>query len=836
MGANNMTRILDISDGFTSSSEPTRGELEASKLQSYANDAAYEAANGAPSGGDFYYNTTDDVYRGYNDATTSWESLAYDDLVVHLAGTETVTGDKTFSGSSTFSGTVTNSETVTKDKEQILKHISTPSNPSSGYIKVYPKNDDKLYKLDSAGNEEEIGTGAAGGASGVNYITNGTNPDDTTGWTESADGSFDIARNTTTPLRDDADFSFAKAASDESDEYIAFDFDIDPADVPALMMVTADIDASDANYADDDLKFTLYDLDESEYVAFDGEIKAGKGPYKAFVQTHATSTNYELRVVVNSANTSAYTVYMTNISFSPAVRNYGSPDVYLGELTTTGSWTANTTYTGYYERKGRLLKGMVTVATSGTPTSAGLSIDLPYTMDTTDYNDYTAVGKLTVYDSSGSRYPGFVSYDGNANALVCYVWNELDETDNRTRNIFINQNVPTAFANGDYVTINYEIPISGWSSSVRMSDQVVRSSPTIQKFTSGTGTYTKPAGVQWLKVTMIGGGGGGGGSGPGAGTGTNGSATTFGTGLLSAGGGVGATPGSGGTAGGTGGSATIGAGATGIGIKGNSGDGNTPYNNATQYTNGPLGGAGPFGGRASPTTGVSVNSGSGGAGGYSSAVSIVNGNGGGAGGYIEAVITSVDSTYSYAVGAGGTGGTAGTNGVAGGNGAAGIIIVEEHYLLGDSVGATEVTAFHAARQTSDQTVTAGVSTPVVFNLVREETHSGLVNTSTGVFTANYSGWYKFEYGLQIGMGATAASAIRGAIITSKDSVYRGVSYETDLANSQIYMLDGSARVYLAKGETAYVEVFCISQNVTVGGSSGSTFDQSYFTGERLGGI
>jgi len=35
--------------------------------------------------------------------------------------------------------------------------IATPANPAAGYNKLYFKNDDKLYKLDSAGNEVEIG-------------------------------------------------------------------------------------------------------------------------------------------------------------------------------------------------------------------------------------------------------------------------------------------------------------------------------------------------------------------------------------------------------------------------------------------------------------------------------------------------------------------------------------------------------------------------------------------------------------------------------------------------------------------------------------------------------
>jgi hypothetical protein len=44
--------------------------------------------------------------------------------------------------------------------ELILKQISTPSNPSSGYNKLYFKSDDKLYKKTNGGVESEIGGGA----------------------------------------------------------------------------------------------------------------------------------------------------------------------------------------------------------------------------------------------------------------------------------------------------------------------------------------------------------------------------------------------------------------------------------------------------------------------------------------------------------------------------------------------------------------------------------------------------------------------------------------------------------------------------------------------------
>lgn len=66
-------------------------------------------------------------------------------------------------GTQTFAGSKTHNGTQQFELEQILKHISTPSNPSAGYIKIYAKSDDFLYKKTSAGVETVIGSGGGGG-------------------------------------------------------------------------------------------------------------------------------------------------------------------------------------------------------------------------------------------------------------------------------------------------------------------------------------------------------------------------------------------------------------------------------------------------------------------------------------------------------------------------------------------------------------------------------------------------------------------------------------------------------------------------------------------------
>ncbi len=212
--------------------------------------------------------------------------------------------------------------------------------------------------------------------------------------------------------------------------------------------------------------------------------------------------------------------------------------------------------------------------------------------------------------------------------------------------------------------------------------------PTTQTFTSGTAaTYTRPAGVKWIKVRMIGGGGGGGGSGGTTGpTGGTGGTTSFNAVTV-----IGGTGGTGSTATPTFVAGAGGTGGTGITVfRMPGGIGNQQAFGANAIGGG-AGGNGPFGGAGgyvSITAGAlgmagspgATNSGAGGGGAAATNTVAFCGNGGGAGEYAEMIIGSPAGTYTYTVGAGGAGGIGtGTSPFTGGAGAAGIIIVEEHY-------------------------------------------------------------------------------------------------------------------------------------------------------------
>lgn len=236
------------------------------------------------------------------------------------------------------------------------------------------------------------------------------------------------------------------------------------------------------------------------------------------------------------------------------------------------------------------------------------------------------------------------------------------------------------------ITLNYDSTINYWMLQGITSG--TKTQPTVQTFLSGSGTYTTPVGVLYIRVKMVGGGGGGSASGTTAwGPASAGGTSTFGTSLLEAVGGLAATSNVGFGQGGQGGTASLGSGPLGIATTGNSGINGIYQSSANLNLSGGAGGAAsvfggaPLGGIVN-TSGSSApsNSGAGGGGGGIGAVAnATSGGGGGSGGFIDAIITSPSPTYSYVVAIGGSGGTAGSSGFAGGNGGSGIIIVEEYY-------------------------------------------------------------------------------------------------------------------------------------------------------------
>lgn len=216
------------------------------------------------------------------------------------------------------------------------------------------------------------------------------------------------------------------------------------------------------------------------------------------------------------------------------------------------------------------------------------------------------------------------------------------------------------------------------------SQTICYKSGCVGTYTSSTasGTYVVPAGVKYLKIRMVGGGAGGGGSTAGAWAPISGSGTasSFGSSLLTAGGGTGGSVNAGAP-----GAPVIGTNAKlfyTFGQNGGIGGGGNNKANTNDFSSG-YGAAAPQlgaqgGSCIGAQNGLPGGFGSGGGGGCAaSGTAATLGPGGSSGAYVEGVIQNPDASYPYSVG---SGGAAGTGSVSyGGAGGDGIIFIEERY-------------------------------------------------------------------------------------------------------------------------------------------------------------
>ena len=137
-------------------------------------------------------------------------------------------------------------------------------------------------------------------------------------------------------------------------------------------------------------------------------------------------------------------------------------------FTPTGGWSSNTTYTGSYQRYGNRAIIQYTVAVSGAPTSANLTLNLPngIVIDTsklpgTNTSATRLDSKGSVLDSGTATFDVVGIYQSSSSFLVAV----LNSSSTYTTTTTVTQAVPMTFANGDRVEITIDVPILGWSAS-----------------------------------------------------------------------------------------------------------------------------------------------------------------------------------------------------------------------------------------------------------------------------------------------------------------------------------------------------------------------------------
>lgn len=368
-----------------------------------------------------------------------------------------------------------------------LTEIATPSTPASGKMALYPKTDKKLYFRDSTGAERQVGQG-----SGLtNYVTNADFESDVTGWaayadaagTQPVDGTggsptVTITRTTSSPLDGVGSGLITKDAANRQGEGVSTSLTIDNADKNKILCIAANYEIASGTFATGDLTAYIVDVTNSVVIQPAGyqvvALSSVSGKIIATFQT-TTSTSYRLCWHVATTSASAYTVKIDNVSVGPQILSYGAPITDWQTYTPTGGMSGGgATYTGKWRRVGDSMEVEASVAFSSGSVSGGATFNLPggYSIDTNKLapNGLTNVctlGNGAVLDAGVVVYSMRVAYSSTT-AVIAYVF---DSSGTYTKDTGVaGGSIPIAFGASDQISVRFIVPITGWSSSVIMSD------------------------------------------------------------------------------------------------------------------------------------------------------------------------------------------------------------------------------------------------------------------------------------------------------------------------------------------------------------------------------
>jgi len=409
-----------------------------------------------------------------------------------LLGAETLSG-KTFS-----------------DALQVAE-IATPTTPASGFTKIYPKTDNKLYYLNDLGTETEVGAGSGG----INYCTNSGADGDVSGWTTYDDGAatpvdltagtFDgtFARTATLPLRGTGSFLYTPSALGEG---VATTITPNLADYTKPIQISFDYTFVTANAAEGDYTVWVYDVTNSQLIQpTPYKIPSGivAGQYRWMGQFQASATGVTYRVAIHQAAVTSALLKFDNVVIGPLVQVFGAPISEWTAYTPTCLLTGGTnTVTGFWRRLGdtidvridALFNPVFTGGSASFGLPSGLSMDIAKLPGLDDSS--TLLGSVRHVDTGSDYYAGDVVYS-TTTTVIARLW--VEDAGAASGHVAtgnsMSTTVPMIWANNDRMHLTFSVPILGWGSSVVMSQDtdtrvVAAKYTTTVGTTFGNGTYS----------------------------------------------------------------------------------------------------------------------------------------------------------------------------------------------------------------------------------------------------------------------------------------------------------------------------------------------------------
>jgi len=373
--------------------------------------------------------------------------------------------------------------TPTVDIATLDGQASTPSNPSSGFYKMYMKDStNKLTILNSAGVETSVGSGgglvnlitygdAESGTTGAGvYADSGSRPTDGTG------GSPNVSLSTTTtnPLTGNASFTLFKPVLNQQGNGWNWDFTVNPAyrgkvlNISFNYLLDNGVFTAGTRTTDSDVIVYIYDVTNSQLIE-PSNIKLFSNSttiadmFNGSFQTSATGSTYRLLFHVATTTALTFTLKVDDIMVTPSTYSYGTPVTDWQSYTPTTQGFGTITNAEFYWRRVGSSIEIDAKWTNGTTSAVEARIGLPsgYTSTTLTQGirkagDFvifanTTAAKVNPLIESGVTYLTFGNQDGSSG--------------------FTKINGTTAFSSTSAVSFKASVQVAGLSSSVQMSDQ-----------------------------------------------------------------------------------------------------------------------------------------------------------------------------------------------------------------------------------------------------------------------------------------------------------------------------------------------------------------------------
>lgn len=364
------------------------------------------------------------------------------------------------------------------------------------------------------------GASASGAAGAKNYLgtVNGTNLNgdfelgNTSGWSlgnvsltsnlptgtptfgSGANANLSISAVTSGKLAGTYSLSYASSAATTAGNLLASDaFTIDTEDQAKPMTVrgyySPTSNPSNGNWSgttSNSFGWAIYDVTNSSWIipagVFSFTQSSGVGIFGGTFQTSANGTQYRLVVFNANATSGAITVLFDDMFLGPQTAPIGLAGTdtvtYTPTITHGSGGITNATATGSWSRVGdkMILRGLLTFSGASAAFSQ-ITASLPsgYTIDTAKLLSSTAggvsvVGAALILDSGVLDYPGLCFYTSPSSFTVQYFKSVSGTNPVNVSSTDISNTAPFTFGSADSISWEVEVPISGWSSNVQMSN------------------------------------------------------------------------------------------------------------------------------------------------------------------------------------------------------------------------------------------------------------------------------------------------------------------------------------------------------------------------------